>query len=142
LDALITRVRAAGLPVSYEVQGAAFELPAGLQLTSYRLVQEALTNTLKHAGAGAEALVRLRCQPDQIAIEIVDDGRGSTAGGSGVAEHDGGRGLTGMVERVQSFGGQLHSGRRAGGGWQVSARLPLDDVPGVSGIPGVSGVSS
>ncbi len=125
LDGLIERVRAAGLPVSYVVSGHAGDLPAGVQLTVYRLVQEALTNTLKHGGTGASATVALRHSPGELRLDVTDDGAGAAAPVPvGV-----GRGLAGMRERVQAFDGEVHSGPRAPGGWRVSARLLLDEVP-------------
>jgi signal transduction histidine kinase len=125
LDGLIERVRAAGLPVSYVVSGHAGDLPAGVQLTVYRLVQEALTNTLKHGGTGASATVALRHSPGELRLDVTDDG----AGASAPVPVGVGRGLAGMRERVQAFDGEVHSGPRAPGGWRVSARLRLDEVP-------------
>ena len=122
LDALIARVRAAGLPVSYELQGAPDSLSAGAQLTIYRLAQEALTNTLKHAGAGASAVVRLLYLPGEVRLDIEDDGAGASAPQPETA----GRGLAGMQQRVQTFGGEVQAGPRSPAGWRVSARLRLD----------------
>jgi signal transduction histidine kinase len=124
LDALVQRVREAGLPVVHEVQGAAGPLAPGLQLTAYRLVQEALTNSLKHAGAGASATVRLRHSPDELAVEVSDDGAGRRG-----ASFGSGRGLVGMRERVAAFGGEVEAGPRPGGGWVVTARLRPDGAP-------------
>src|SRR6266508_402602 len=108
----------AGLPVKVTVQGEAVELPPGLDLSAYRIVQEALTNALKHAGpATAQVVVRYR-QAD-LELEISDDGSGA-AGGDGT-----GQGLIGMRERVALYGGELHSGQRAEGGYLVRACLPL-----------------
>ena len=126
LDALVARVRAAGLPVSYELQGAPARLSAGVQLTVYRLVQEALTNTLKHAGAGASAVVRLWYLPGEVRLLVEDDGVGASA----PPPDTGGRGLAGMRQRVQTFGGEVQAGPRSPAGWRVSARLRLDqEVP-------------
>jgi signal transduction histidine kinase len=122
LDALVARVRAAGLPVSYELQGAPAPLSAGVQLTVYRLVQEALTNTLKHGGAGASAVVRLLYLPGELRLDIEDDGAGAGAAQPGTA----GRGLAGMRQRVQTFGGEVQAGPRSPAGWRVSAQLRLD----------------
>jgi signal transduction histidine kinase len=122
LDALVARVRAAGLPVSYELQGAPAPLSAGVQLTVYRLVQEALTNTLKHGGAGASAVVRLLYLPGELRLDIEDDGAGAGAAQPGTA----GRGLAGMRQRVQTFGGEVQAGPRSPAGWRVSAHLRLD----------------
>ena len=124
LDALVQRVREAGLPVLHEVQGSSGAVPPGLQLTAYRLVQEALTNSLKHAGTGATATVRLRHTADELALEVSDDGAGRRVSTVGV-----GRGLVGMRERVAAFGGVVSAGPRPGGGWVVTARLRLDGTP-------------
>ncbi len=122
LDALVARVRAAGLPVSYELQGAPDSLSAGVQLTIYRLVQEALTNTLKHGGADASAVVRLLYLPGEVRLDIEDDGAGASAPQPETA----GRGLAGMRQRAQTFGGEVQAGPRSPAGWRVSARLRLD----------------
>jgi len=122
LDALVATVRAAGLPVSYEVHGAPARLSAAAQLAVYRLVQEALTNTLKHGGAAAAAVVSLSYLPGQLRVDIEDDGAGARAVQPGTA----GRGLTGMRQRVKAFGGDVQAGPRSPAGWRVSARLRLD----------------
>ena len=118
LDALVERTRAAGLPVSLTVEGAPRSLPAGMDLAAYRVVQEALTNAIKHARAAATE-VTVRWQPAYLELEIVDDGV-HVANGDG-----GGHGLVGMEERVRLYDGQLRTGRRADGGFEVVARLPL-----------------
>jgi signal transduction histidine kinase len=118
LDGLFTRVRAAGLPVRYERSGPPGDTPPGVQLVVFRLVQEALTNTMKHAGPGASAAVRLRLEPGEIRVEITDDGVGS----AGVPRAPGG-GLTGMAERVGAFGGELTCGPSQPRGWRVTALL-------------------
>ena len=120
LETLCEQVREAGLPVDLSVEGEDRRLPASLDLTAYRIVQEALTNTLKHAGK-TRASVNVRYEQDALVIEVVDDGRGVSAGGAG-----GGRGLVGMGERVATFRGELEAGARAEGGFAVRARLPLD----------------
>jgi signal transduction histidine kinase len=122
LDALVAGVRAAGLPVSYELQGAPADLSAGVQLTVYRLVQEALTNTLKHGGKGASAVVRLLYLPGELRLDIEDDGAGAAA----PLPDTTGRGLAGMRQRVLAFGGEVQSGPRSPAGWRVSARLRLN----------------
>lgn len=120
LSALVDEVRAAGLPVDIVVSGVTRPLPAGLDLAAYRVVQEALTNTLKHAGP-ATARVRVRYGPQQLELEVVDDGRGKVSGGGG------GHGLVGMRERVSVYGGEFTSGERVGGGgYSVRALLPLE----------------
>ena len=122
LDALIEEVRSAGLQTTLEVCGQAPDVPAGVQLTAYRLVQEALTNTLKHGGSGARATVRLRYLPGELRVDIDDDGAGGTARApAGV-----GGGLIGMAERIHAYGGDVRAGPRQPGGWTVSARLHLD----------------
>jgi signal transduction histidine kinase len=118
IDVLIDQVRATGLPVELSVEGAPRELPAGVDVSAYRIVQEALTNAIKHAGP-ARARVGIRYEADELAIEIVDDGPGS-GDGSGT-----GHGVIGMRERVNVFGGDFAAGPRAEGGYALRARLPL-----------------
>ena len=120
LEALCEQVREAGLPVDLMVEGERRELPSSLDLTAYRIVQESLTNPLKHAGR-TRAHVSIRYEPDRLVIDVTDEGRGVTPG-AGVG---GGRGLLGMRERVIIFGGELQAGPRAEGGFAVRARLPL-----------------
>jgi signal transduction histidine kinase len=122
LDALIEQVRSAGLNTTLEIHGAARDVPAGVQLTVYRLVQEALTNTLKHGGSGARAAVRLQYLPGELRVDIDDDGAGATAPATASI----GGGLVGMRERVHAYGGDVQAGPRTPGGWKVSARLHLD----------------
>jgi signal transduction histidine kinase len=121
LDDLVARVRAAGLPVRYERTGAAADLPTGVQLAVFRLVQEALTNTMKHAGPRASAAVRLQVSPGEVRVDVEDDGTGGSAE-PGAA----GGGLTGMRERIKAFGGELDCGPRDPRGWRVTARLHPD----------------
>jgi signal transduction histidine kinase len=118
LDELVAQVRAAGLQVAVRVEGTPRELPAGVDLSAYRVVQEALTNTLKHAHA-ARADVALRYRDGELGVEVLDDG---TATGNGDGS---GRGLIGMRERVAAFGGSLESGPSPAGGFAVRARFPL-----------------
>src|SRR5215208_2088220 len=114
LAALVRRIEAAGLPVALQVDGDERPLPPGVDLTAYRLVQEALGGALEPGAAGrAEVLVRYR--PDGIDLEVTDDGAGG----------DGPRPLAGVRERVSLYGGQLHAGRRRSGGHAVRARLPV-----------------
>jgi signal transduction histidine kinase len=120
LETLCDQVREAGLPVDLTVLGEARPLPASLDLTAYRLVQESLTNTLKHAGK-TRASVHVEYEKDALAIVVLDDGRGVTPTTVG-----GGRGLVGMRERVATFRGELEAGPRAEGGFAVRARLPLE----------------
>ena len=118
LDLLVSQVRDAGLPVELHIEGEQRDLPPGVDVSAYRIVQEALTNVLKHAGP-ARARVRVRYEPDALELEIADTGVG-TANGDGP-----GHGLAGMRERVAVFGGRLDSGPRASGGYRIRARLPL-----------------
>jgi signal transduction histidine kinase len=119
LDDLVERVRAAGLAVSVSVEGARRALPAGIDLSAYRVVQEALTNTLKHANA-TRADVAVRYRVDELDVEVRDDGEG---GSNGVGNE--GHGLIGMRERVTAFGGSLETGPANTGGFAVAARFPL-----------------
>jgi signal transduction histidine kinase len=119
LDQLVRNVRDAGLPVEVRIEGTPSKLPPPLDLSAYRIVQEALTNTLKHAGpASAEVAVRYR--QGSVELEICDTGGGSNGNGLGT-----GNGLVGMRERVAMFGGELETVRRDEGGFSVRARLPL-----------------
>jgi signal transduction histidine kinase len=119
LPALVDQVRAAGLQVELTTEGNQRQLPLGIDLSAYRIVQEALTNTLKHARA-RRAEVVLRYSDDELAIDVVDDGRGTTSNG------DAGHGLIGMRERVSLYEGELTAGPRPEGGFAVSARFPLE----------------
>jgi signal transduction histidine kinase len=119
LDALLEQVRAAGLAVELEIVGEQRELPPAIELSAYRIVQEALTNTLRHAAA-ERATVTLRFDPEAVSVDVLDDGSAPPSAGSG-----NGRGLIGMRERVTTFGGQLEAGPDNGGGFRVSARLPV-----------------
>ena len=121
LPALADRVRAAGTPVHLAVDGEPGDLPAVVDLSAYRIVQEALTNTVKHAGAGAEARVRLAVHTEYVDVEVTDDGAGSRAGSP--TEH--GNGLRGIAERVSLLGGALTVGPEPAGGFTVRARLPI-----------------
>ena len=122
IETLVQSVTAAGLPVDVSHEGEPVELPPGVDLSAYRIVQEALTNTIKHAGP-ARARVVLRYRPEELQIEIVDDGDGSGPGGGS------GHGLDGIRERVGLYGGSIHTGRRAEGGYVVRASLPLVVAP-------------
>jgi signal transduction histidine kinase len=119
LPKLVAQVREAGLPVELRVEGERRELPVGIELSAYRIVQEALTNALKHAG-DARASVHVRYAPDSLELEIVDDGAGASA-----PVPSGGHGLAGMRERVALYGGRLDAGRRPSGGFAVRVLLPI-----------------
>ncbi|WP_425386964.1 sensor histidine kinase [Amycolatopsis benzoatilytica] len=144
LGDLAERIRGAGVPVDLRLDGELSALPAGLSLGIYRIVQESLTNTLKHAGAGAHAAVRVQLTGDQVEIVVRDDGAGrarrleqvgatgpvSAAPAPGRAPAPrlsvaGGNGVIGMRERANVYGGTLEVGPAAGGGWQVRAVLPV-----------------
>jgi len=118
IDALVAQVRAAGLRVEARVEGEPRALPAGLDLSAYRIVQEALTNALKHA-APSHVEVVVRYAENAVVIEVSDDGSGGSAG------RGTGNGLVGMRERVALFGGELRAGSRVEGGWALHATLPI-----------------
>ncbi|TYP83842.1 sensor histidine kinase [Blastococcus xanthinilyticus] len=122
IPTLVEDVRASGLDVDLIVEGTPQPLPAGPQLAAYRIVQESLTNVLKHAGPAGRAWVRLQWRPDALELSVLDDGRGAAAA---VAGSDGqGQGLRGMRERAELHGGRLEAGPRHGGGFGVHAALP------------------
>ena len=118
---LVDQCEQAGLPVELTVEGDPIELPASLELSAYRIVQESLTNTLKHAGP-ARATVSVTYGTEELRVRVHDDGRGAAATTAGS-----GQGLVGMRERVEAFGGSLDAGPRTGGGYAVSAVLPIGD---------------
>jgi signal transduction histidine kinase len=121
LEDLVEQVRVAGLPVTLDVVGERRQLPAALEGSTYRIVQEALTNTLRHAKA-SHAAVTITYEHDVLSVEVVDDGSAAAA-----ANTDG-RGLVGMRERTLMFGGDFEAGPKANGGFRVSARLPLTEA--------------
>jgi signal transduction histidine kinase len=121
LPALIERTRAAGLPVRLTVDGSPANLPAGIEVCVYRIVQEALTNTLKHAGAGAEATVRLALHAEHVEVEVTDNGSGPPF----EPHAAGGNGLRGIAERVNLLSGGLWTGPGPDGGFGIRVRLPL-----------------
>jgi signal transduction histidine kinase len=121
LDSLLADVGSAGLPVELHVEGDPFPLPRAIDLSAYRIVQEGLTNSLKHAHAG-RADVTVRYHTDQLELEVADDG-------AGAGTTDGlGHGLVGIRERVKIYGGEMNAGTQPGGGFVLSARLPVDRV--------------
>jgi signal transduction histidine kinase len=134
LESLTAAAREAGLPVEVTVEGDPRPLPAGVDLSAYRIVQEALTNSLRHAGP-ARAQVRIRYGREDLEVQVTDDGNGvESAVGRRSTDSDrsdrwpdrSGHGHIGMRERVAMFGGTLETGVRPGGGYRVAARLPLD----------------
>jgi signal transduction histidine kinase len=128
LDDLAARVTEAGVPVDLRVDGDHAGLPAGVDLAAYRIVQEALTNVLKHAGP-ARATVAVRYHDDAVRLVITDDGRGAApvanGNGNGNGRHTG-HGIVGMRERAELYGGSLAAGPRPGGGFRVTATLRHD----------------
>ncbi|QTZ94635.1 sensor histidine kinase [Streptomyces auratus] len=129
LDDLIEQVRGAGLPVDFTVQGTPRPLSSGVELTAYRIVQEALTNTRKHGGPDVSARVRLVYGSDALDLLVEDDGRGAQHEVHEQGGADGlGHGMIGMRERVGMVGGRLDAGPRSGGGFRISAVLPLKPV--------------
>ena len=123
IPALVARLRAAGMPVELTVQAAGGtppELPQGVDLAAFRVVQEGLTNVMKHAGP-ARTTVRLDYGPRELVITVSDDGGPAAGSGPG----SGGRGLIGLRERIAVYGGELDAGPRPGGGWRLAARIPL-----------------
>ncbi|MEU8182272.1 sensor histidine kinase [Micromonospora sp. NPDC049044] len=127
LPALRDRLAGAGLVVDVRVVGSPRELPAALDLAAYRVVQEALTNVLRHAGvANAEVTVHYRA--DELTVEVTDRGTGARDAGTDPADGDRGHGLAGMRERVAALGGWLTAGPHDGGGFRVYARLPVGPV--------------
>jgi signal transduction histidine kinase len=121
LEDLVASVRAAGVPVDLHLEGDVAALPAGVDLSAYRIVQEALTNVLKHAGP-ASVTVCVRACRGIVDVEVCDDGRGPVSAGRG-------HGLVGMRERVALYGGSVETGARPGGGYRVHARLAVDGTP-------------
>jgi signal transduction histidine kinase len=119
---LVDRVRAAGRPAELSVAGGR-DLPPGLDLAAYRVVQEALTNVIKHAGQ-ARTTVRIEYRQAELLITVCDDGSSAAA-----ATGRGGRGLIGLRERIAVYGGELDAGPRPGGGWRLAARIPLEPLP-------------
>lgn len=123
LPSLADHVEQAGLPVALEITGNA-HVPAGVEVQAYRIVQEGLTNALKHAGPGAHATVAVKREPDHVEIVVEDDGRGAI---EEAVQLSGGHGLTGMRERVQAVGGTFEHGLRRGGGYRLRAVLASGD---------------
>jgi signal transduction histidine kinase len=121
LQDLVDDAASSGLHVELSVAGDLSTLPLGVELTAYRIVQEALTNTRRHAGA-ATASVRLTRHPGRLALEVLDDGAGPAGSRAG-------HGLIGMRERVALYGGMLSTGRGPAGGFRVAAELPLEEAP-------------
>jgi signal transduction histidine kinase len=123
VPALVDQLRSAGMRIELDIDGVPDAVPPAVDLSSYRIVQEALTNTLKHAGPDSAASVRLEFRADRVRVEISDDGTGPADGADGLGN---GHGLRGIAERVALLGGHLETGRAAGGtGFRLAATLPL-----------------
>jgi signal transduction histidine kinase len=127
LRELVEQARSAGLAVTLRLRGAPRELPDGAELAAYRVVQEALTNTRKHAGLAASAAVTLFYEPDSLVVQVTDNGQGG-----GIASDTAGHGLIGMRERIEMYGGVVQAGPLPGGGFGVTATLPC---PGGESAP-------
>jgi signal transduction histidine kinase len=127
LEALRERARLAGLDVALRVAGAPRPLAPDAELAAYRVVQEALTNAIKHAGCAATEVV-LEWGEHALELRVADRG----AGGRAAALEGGGHGLAGMRERLRECGGELHAGRRSGGGFEVVARIPVEQPAAVT----------
>lgn len=122
LDDLIDQMRDAGLEVTFDRQGEVADLAPGVDVNLYRIVQESLTNALRHGGPGVHARVRLRFGPDDVEVDVEDDGRG---GASLLNGDGGGHGLVGMRERVALLDGTFEAGPRPGGGFSVHVGIPV-----------------
>jgi signal transduction histidine kinase len=120
VDTLAAEVARAGAKVEVRIEGSRPELPLGLDLSAYRIVQEALTNVVRHAGP-ATARVRIRYAADAVDLEVVDDGRGGR-----ILEPGDGHGIVGMRERAALYGGSLDAGPLPSGGFRVAAHLPVE----------------
>jgi signal transduction histidine kinase len=121
LESLLAKAAEAGVHVDVQVRGQPRELPSGVDLTAYRIIQEALTNVIKHAGTD-EARVVVAYEGDEICLEITDEGRG------GLTPMGEGDGIVGMEERVALYGGNFHAGPQPRHGFRVAARIPLGDA--------------
>jgi signal transduction histidine kinase len=145
LAALAARVRGAGTPVELNVTGLVRPLDGGIELSAYRIIQEALTNTMKHGGPGASASVGVHYAVGELTVEVTDDGTGPGPDGPGGPDPAGqglaGQGLPGMRARVAMLGGELAVGRAGGRGFRVRARLPVaESLPGpAQSLPGPAG---
>ena len=139
LDDLVARVRAAGVPVSVNLDGDLQDLAPGVQLTVFRVAQEALTNTLKHASRPTTARVVLSCVAGEVELVVNDTGGGERNGSVTAPRQSSGRGVLGMRERANAYGGSLECGPVAGGGWRVRLRLAADAATsqrnGRAGVP-------
>ncbi|MEV6313690.1 sensor histidine kinase [Streptomyces sp. NPDC051776] len=127
LDRLVEETRTGGLPATYEVEGVRRDVPSVVGFSVYRLVQESLTNVIKHAGPVHRVCVRLIYAPESLRIEITDDGVGAPPEPAGASPGTG-RGLAGMRQRIEAVGGRLQAGPADGGGFRVAAEIPTDSA--------------
>jgi len=134
IPALVDRVNATGVPVVLKAAGNPGELGPGAQLTAYRVVQEALTNVVKHARAVTRVVVQLVWNSESLQIRVLDDGGGQTGQIVGGNSSTGGQGLRGMRERVEAIGGTLQAGTRADRGFQIIADIPFDNGVSIEGV--------
>jgi signal transduction histidine kinase len=132
LDDLVARVKAAGIPVTTEIDGDPRELSEGVQLAVFRVAQEALTNTLKHAARPTQARLVLRCRAEEVELEVTNTGERGPPVGSRSGSAWAGRGLRGMRERAAAYGGDLDAGPLPHGGWRVRLRLHADTAAPVA----------
>ena len=123
LHRLVDQMQLAGLPVRLRIEGEARRLPVGIDLNAYRIIQESLTNTLKHGGPHARAEIAIEYNDDSLLLEVTDDGRGAAASAGSNGER--GQGLLGMHERIALLEGTLNAGPRRGGGYRVAAKIPI-----------------
>ena len=119
LESLVAQMNQAGLATTLSVAGETRELPPGVDLNAYRIIQESLTNALKHGGPKVRAEVKLNYSDDTLTVDVVDDGRGAAAPAGD------GQGLVGMHERVALLRGSMQAGPRPGGGFRVAAKIPI-----------------
>jgi signal transduction histidine kinase len=123
LDHLVAQMDSAGLPTELTINGEVRSLPLGIDINAYRIIQESLTNTLKHGGPNTQARIVVGYNGDTLTIEVSDNGRGAAATTLETGHH--GQGLVGMHERATMLDGALNAGPRPGGGYRVSARIPI-----------------
>ena len=133
LPALAARIQEAGVDVAYAVSGRPIPLPRAVELSAYRVAQEALTNTLRHAGPGAQARLEVRYAPHALTVEVTDDGGGRAATANRGLSEPPGHGIVGMRERVALFGGTLEAGPLRERGYRVAAVFPIENKAGGAG---------
>ena len=124
LDVLVAEMASSNVPVELIIEGERPDVPAGVDVSAYRIVQEALTNVIRHA-RGAPAVVTIRYSPDAVTVEVVDEGSSAAV----TADAPGGHGLVGMRERVALYDGEFDAGYRPEGGFHVSAKIPIMERP-------------